>query len=209
MEFNKVIRGAKRQMNDEKTVFEILDAGFICHVAFQSHGQTMMIPTAYGRKGDIIFLHGSRKNYMMQEILNGQQVCICVTHLDGLVLARNLFHSSVNYRSVVLFGQASLVEDPSEKREALTIISENICHGRTKEVPLGTEEEIESTLTIAFQIESASAKVRTGGPMNDENVDAETWSGVVPLAIHAGQPIPDTKFGKEFPLSESVKRMVN
>ena len=110
MEFNKIIRGAKREANDEQTVYQILDAGFLCHVAFQHQGQTMMIPTAYGRKGDEIYLHGSTKNFMLNQILDGQTVCISVTHLDGIVLARTLFDTGLNYRSTILFGKASLVE---------------------------------------------------------------------------------------------------
>ena len=158
MEFNKVIRGAKREMNDEESVKSILDAGFLCHVAFQHQGQTMMIPTAYGRKDEDIYLHGSTKNFMLNQILDGQTICISVTHLDGIVLAKSLFHTSVNYRSVVLFGKATLVEDENERIEGMKVISENIIKGRWDEVSLGTESQLKATMVIKFSIEKASAK---------------------------------------------------
>lgn len=208
MEFNKVVRGAKREMNDSETVNAILDSGFLCHVAFNHEGQSMMIPTAYGRKDDFIYLHGSSKNFMLNQVCNGQTVCIAVTHVDGIVLARNLFHSSVNYRSVVLFGKAEKITDSVEKKEALKIISDNIIAGRSAEVPLGSEKEIETTLAIKFKIETASAKVRSDGPTGDEHEPNEIWSGVIPVAIKSGDPIPDLKFNKHFELSSSVKKYV-
>lgn len=208
MKFNKVVRGAKREMNDTKSVHAILDAGFLCHVAFQHERQTMMIPTAYGRKDDYIFLHGSSKNFMLNQICNGQIICISVTHIDGVVLARNLFRSSINYRSVVLFGKAEMIIDVNKKKEALNIICDNIIAGRSKEVPLGSEKEIETTLAIQFKIESASAKVRTGSPMGDEYESNEIWTGVIPLYTKAGDPIFDMKFNKEFELSESVLQYI-
>ncbi|MEY4875857.1 MAG: hypothetical protein RL708_1006, partial [Bacteroidota bacterium] len=165
MEFNKVIRGAKREVNDEQTVYEILDAGFLCHIAFQHQGQTMMIPTAYGRKGDEIYLHGSTKNFMLNQILDGQTVCISVTHLDGIVLARTLFDTGVNYRSTVLFGKAILVEDENERMEGMKIITESVIKGRWNEVNLGTDQQIKATMVIKFKIEKASAKMRSGGPL--------------------------------------------
>jgi nitroimidazol reductase NimA-like FMN-containing flavoprotein (pyridoxamine 5'-phosphate oxidase superfamily) len=205
MEFNKITRGAKREMNDEQTVYEILDAGFLCHVAFQHEGQTMMIPTAYGRKDDFIFLHGSRKNFMLQQICNGQTACISVTHLDGVVLARTLFDTSANYRSAVLFGKAQIVEEETERLEGMKIITENIIKGRFDEVKLGTENEVAATLVVKFKIESASAKVRNGGPMGDEDEKQEVWSGVIPLSLKAHTPIVDVKNETQFEYSESIK----
>lgn len=204
MEFNKVVRGAKREHNDEESVYAILDAGFLCHVAFQHQGQTMMIPTAYGRKDDSLYMHGSTKNFMFNQLLDGQTACISVTHLDGIVLARSLFHTSVNYRSVVLFGKAVLVEDEDERIEGLKTITENIVKGRYDEVPLGTESELKATMVIKFTVERASAKIRTGGPMADEDIDVNIWSGVIPLEMKALTPIQDMKFGKQLELSASV-----
>lgn len=205
MEFNKIIRGAKREKNDEQTVYQILDAGFLCHIAFQHQGQSMMIPTAYGRKGDLIYLHGSRKNFMLQQICNGQTACICVTHLDGVVLARTLFDTSANYRSVVVFGKAVIVEDESERVEGMRIITENIIKGRFDEVKLGTENEVAATLVVKFKIENASAKVRDAGPTGDEDEEEIVWSGIIPLSIKASEPIEDEKNKNNFEWSESVK----
>ena len=205
MEFNKIIRGAKREANDEQTVYQILDAGFLCHVAFQHQGQTMMIPTAYGRKGDEIYLHGSTKNFMLNQILDGQTVCISVTHLDGIVLARTLFDTGLNYRSTILFGKASLVEGENERIEGMKIITENVIKGRWNEVNLGTEAQLKATMVIKFKIEKASAKMRSGGPMGDEEIKDEVWSGEIPLALKANDPIADEKNKTKYEWSESVK----
>jgi hypothetical protein len=205
MEFNKVIRGAKREMNDEESVEAILDAGFLCHVAFQHQGQTMMIPTAYGRKGESLFIHGSQKNFMLNQLLDGQTACISVTHLDGLVLAKSLFHTSVNYRSVVLFGKAVLVQDEQERMEGMKVITENIIKGRWNEVSIGTPQQVQATLVIRFDIEKASAKIRNEGPAGDEDILEEIWSGHIPLALKALEPIQDDKFGVPLGWSESVK----
>lgn len=208
MKFNKVVRGAKREVNDTENVNAILDAGFLCHVAFTHEGQSMMIPTAYGRKDDAIYLHGSTKNFMLNQLINGQTSCISVTHLDGLVLARSLFHTSVNYRSVVLFGKAVLVTDEDERMEGLKIVTENIVKGRWDEVPVGTEQELKATMVIKFVIESASAKIRNVGPMGDEELDNKVWSGVIPLAIKTSAPVADEKFDRNIPLTESVINFV-
>ena len=205
MEFNKIIRGAKREANDEQTVYQILDAGFLCHVAFQHQGQTMMIPTAYGRKGDEIYLHGSTKNFMLNQILDGQTVCISVTHLDGIVLARTLFDTGLNYRSTILFGKASLVEGENERIEGMKIITENVIKGRWNEVNLGPEAQLKATMVIKFKIEKASAKMRSGGPMGDEEIKDEVWSGEIPLALKANDPIADEKNKTKYEWSESVK----
>jgi uncharacterized protein len=205
MEFNKIIRGNKRSANDEASVYEILDAGFLCHIAFQHEGQTMMIPTAYGRKDDSILIHGSAKNFMMNQLLDEQTACISVTHLDGIVLARTLFDTSANYRSVVLFGKATIIEDYDERIEALKIITENIIKGRWNEVPIGNENEIKATMLIKIKIDSASAKIRNGCPQGDEEQTNETWSGQIPLVMKALDPIQDTKFNVDLPLTNSVK----
>ncbi len=209
MEFNKVVRGAKRETNDETSVFNILDAGFLCHVAFQHQGQTMMVPTAYGRDKDTLYLHGSTKNFMLNQILDGQTICVSVTHLDGIVLAKSLFHTSVNYRSVVLFGKASLVEDENERMEGMKVITENIVKGRWDEVPVGSEQQLKATMVIRFTIEKASAKVRNEGPMGDDEIKEEVWSGHIPLAMKAQLPIMDSKFGVELEMSKSVKNYWN
>lgn len=205
MEFNKVIRGAKREVNDVEHIHSILDAGFLCHVAFQHQGQTMMIPTAYGRIGDSLYLHGSTKNFMLNQLLDGQTSCISVTHLDGIVLAKSLFHTSVNYRSVILFGKASLVSDEDERLTGMKVITENIIPGRWNEVNVGNENELKATMVIKFNIEKASAKIRNEGPAGDEELTENVWSGQIPLMLKALEPIQDDKFGVSLELSESVR----
>ncbi len=192
-------------MNDEESVKSILDGGFLCHIAFQHQGQTMMIPTAYVRINEDIYLHGSTKNFMLNQILDGQTICISVTHLDGIVLAKSLFHTSVNYRSVVLFGKATLVEDEYERIEGLKAITENIVKGRWDEVAIGTESQLKATMVIKFNIEKASAKIRNEGPVGADEILDEIWSGHIPLAMKAQLPIQDNKFGKDLELSNSVK----
>lgn len=200
-----MIRGAKRAVNTEQAVYDILDADFLCHVSFQHEKQTMMIPTAYGRRGDVLYLHGSTKNFMLNQILNGQTVCIGVTHLDGIVLAKTLFDTSANYRSAVLFGKATLVESVEEKMEGLKIITEHIIKGRWAEVPVGTENELNATLVIRFTIERASAKIRAGGPQGDEAKESRVWSGHIPLSLMALDPVIDQKIDQNTDHSQSVK----
>lgn len=205
MEFNKIIRGADKAANDEESVYQILDAGFICHIAFQHEEQTMMIPTAYGRKDDALYIHGSTKNYMLNQIINSTYVCIGITHLDGIVLARTLFDTSANYRSVVLFGKAELVSEYDDRMEGLKIITENIIKGRWNEVSVGSTNQLKATMVVKFTIDRASAKIRNGGPKGDEeNVD-EVWSGHIPLSLRALEPVLDTKFGVELVMTKSVE----
>ncbi len=205
MEFNKTKRGSIRERNDEQTVYDILDAGFLCHVAFQFEGKAMIIPTAYGRFEDKIYFHGSKNNFTFNQMCNGQVSCVSVTHLDGIVFARNMFHSSANYRSVVLFGKSEIVTDNDERLHALNVISEHIAPGRLNDVPLGTATEIAGTMVIRFTIDSATAKVRDCMPMKDEDVPVEVWSGILPLKLVAGEPIQDEKFGKQFPITDAIK----
>lgn len=208
MEFNKIIRGAARAANTEQDVYDILDAGFLCHIAFQHEGQTMMIPTAYGRKNDVIYIHGSSKNFMLHQLLDGQTACVAVTHVDGLVLARSLFDTSVNYRSVILFGIATLVDDAEEKLEGMRLIAENIIPGRWSEVSVGTSQQIDATMVVKINIDRASAKIRTGGPKGDEAIDDKIWSGQIPFFTGIGTPISDEKFGDNLPLCPSVQTLI-
>jgi nitroimidazol reductase NimA-like FMN-containing flavoprotein (pyridoxamine 5'-phosphate oxidase superfamily) len=208
MEFNKINRGAKREVNNQETLYQILDAGFLCHIGFQHEGRTLMIPTAYGRKEDMLYIHGSVKNFMLNQIINQQTICIAVTHLDGIVLARSLFHTSVNYRSAVLFGTAQLVENNTERIEGMKIITENIIQGRWDEVPMGTESEIKATMVVKFKIETASAKIRNEGPAGDDGLTTEVWSGHIPLVMKALEPIQDNKFGHQLNWSKSVQTYI-
>ena len=204
MQFNKIIRGASKTTTDLDEIYDIMDAGFMCHISYVCEGESKIIPTSYGRKNDEIYIHGSTKNAMMRQILDGQTVCIAITHLDGIVLARTLFDTGVNYRSLVIFGKAQLVEDQDERIEGLQIITENVIKGRWDEVPIGDENELKATMVIKIKIDKLSAKVRTGGPLGDESKTNEVWSGQIPLVTKAMEPIQDMKFGVKLPISKSV-----
>ncbi len=205
---NTVKRSPKRGHYDKETVYQILDAGYICHVGFAVNEQPYVIPTAYGRDGDTIYLHGAMGNHMLSSLEKGLPVCLTVTHLDGLVLARSAFHHSFNYRSAVLFGIACLVTADEQKDHALKVITEQILQGRWDEVRLPSKNERKITKVLAFEIEQASAKIRTGGP-NDEAEDYQLpiWAGVVPLRLETGVAETDAKATMELPLPASIKSL--
>lgn len=205
MEFNKIIRGHNRSANNEDSLYEVLDSGFLCHVAFQHEGQTMIIPTSYGRDGNTLLLHGSTKNFMLNQIANGHTICISVTHLDGIVLARTMIDTSANYRSAILYGKAEIVLDDEERRKAMHIVSDHIIKGRWAEVDMGPEKIFKATLVLRFTIENASVKIRSGGPEGDEDKTNVIWSGHIPLSLKAGEPVEDMKFGVKNELTKSVK----
>ncbi|HYA25201.1 MAG TPA: pyridoxamine 5'-phosphate oxidase family protein [Terriglobales bacterium] len=190
----RVVREPHRGMYDRATAYKILDEGFICHVGFIVDGQPFVIPTGYGRTGDNLYIHGSAASRMLRNLGEGVPVCVTVTLLDGLVLARSIFNHSMNYRSVVVLGTAVGVQDPQEKLEALRRLSEHILPGRWEEVRKPNEQELKATLVMRLPITEFSAKVREGPPIDDEEDYAfPTWAGVIPLKVVAGEPIPDAK----------------
>ncbi|MEQ6118288.1 pyridoxamine 5'-phosphate oxidase family protein [Reichenbachiella sp. MALMAid0571] len=204
---NKVVRGAKRATYDEQKIYDILDAGFLCHVAFNINNQPFMIPTAYGRRGDLLYIHGSVKSRTIKNIAKGVPVCLAVTHLDGLVLARSAFHHSVNYRSVIIYGTAVEVTERSDKNDALYCITENILKGRWEETRKPNDKELDITGVLAIKIESASAKVRMGGPVDDqEDYDLDIWAGHLPLNTCFGKPVSDEKLKNGIEISPSVEK---
>jgi nitroimidazol reductase NimA-like FMN-containing flavoprotein (pyridoxamine 5'-phosphate oxidase superfamily) len=179
---------------DREAAYRILDEGFICHVGFAVDGQPFVIPTSYGRKDSNLYIHGSAASRMLRQMKEGVAVCVTVTLLDGLVLARSVFNHSMNYRSVVVLGKATLVDDPEEKLEALRLLSEHILPGRWDDARQPNERELKATSVLRVRIEEFSAKVRTGPPIDDEeDYSFPTWAGVVPLEIKAGEPINDPK----------------
>ena len=193
-ERNAVRRLPKRASYERETVYQILDEGFVCHVGFVVGGQPFVIPTGYARAGDVLYIHGARASRMLRELARGAEVCVTVTLLDGLVLARSAFHHSMNYRSVVVFGRAALVEDEAEKSEALRALTEHIVPGRWPDVRWPNEAELKATSVLRLPLEEASAKVRTGPPVDDEEDYAlDVWAGVVPLRTEAGTPEPDPR----------------
>ena len=205
-ERTQVKRLPKRGRYDAETVYLILDTGFVCHVGFCVDRQPYVIPTNYGRSGDTLYLHGSAASRMLKTLSGGIPVCVTVTHVDGLVLARSAFHHSVNYRSVVILGTARLVEDPAEKMEALRIFTEHVMKGRWDDVRQPTEQELKATSVLALPLEEVSAKVRTGGPLDDEeDYSLPVWAGVLPLEIVAGSPEPDALRKNDPPLPEYLK----
>jgi len=202
----QVKRLPKRGRYDEETVFQILDKGFVCHVGFSVDGQPYVIPTNYGRSGRTLYLHGSTASRMLKTLSEGLPVCVTVTHVDGLVLARSAFHHSVNYRSVVILGTARLVEEPAEKMEALRIFTEHVMKGRWDEVRQPTEQELKATAVLALPLEEVSAKVRTGGPLDDEaDYALPVWAGVLPLETIAKNPEPDPLRKNDPPLPDYLK----
>jgi nitroimidazol reductase NimA-like FMN-containing flavoprotein (pyridoxamine 5'-phosphate oxidase superfamily) len=167
-----------------------------CNVAFVVDGRPWVIPTIHARVGDHIYLHGAPANHMLRSATGGREVCVSATLVDGLVLARSWFHHSMNYRSVVLFGTAERVDDAGEKRAALRALVEHVMAGRSDDARPPTDEELRATLVLRVPIEEASAKVRSGGPIDDEeDLASGVWAGEVPLRHEAGEPRPDPVLG--------------
>jgi nitroimidazol reductase NimA-like FMN-containing flavoprotein (pyridoxamine 5'-phosphate oxidase superfamily) len=190
----RVVREPDRAVYDREAVNRILDEGFLCHVGFSVDGQPFVIPTSYGRKGASLYIHGSAASRMLRTLKDGVQVCITVTLLDGLVLARSIFNHSMNYRSVVILGTATLVDDPEEKLEALRILSEHIIPGRWDDVRQPNERELKATSVLQLPIEEFSAKVRVGPVVDDaEDMSFPTWAGIIPLEMKVGAPMHDEK----------------
>jgi uncharacterized protein len=195
-----VRRLPKRGVYDQAEVYSILDQGFFCHVGFVVDGQPYVIPTGYARHRDTLYIHGSAASRMLRTAGEGVDLCVTVTLVDGFVLARSVFHHSMNYRSVVVLGKARLVDDDEEKRIALRAFTNHIVAGRWEEARQPTEQELRATYVLALPIEEASAKVRTGPPIDDEEDYAvPIWAGVVPVALRPGKPLPDARLLPDAP----------
>jgi uncharacterized protein len=195
----------KRGSFERQTVYEILDEGFVCHVGFVNEGQPFVIPTAYGRVGDVLYLHGAKASRMLKALAAGGEVCVTVTLVDGLVLARSAFHHSINYRSVVVFGRPRAVESEGEKNAALEAFTEHIMRGRWAEVRWPTPEELAATNVVALQLDEASAKVRTGPPIDDEeDYTLSVWAGVLPLRVEPGAPEADPRLPAGTPVPDYI-----
>jgi nitroimidazol reductase NimA-like FMN-containing flavoprotein (pyridoxamine 5'-phosphate oxidase superfamily) len=190
----QVKRLPARGAYDSETVFRILDEGFLCHVGFVVDGQPFVIPTGYARVGETIYIHGSAASRMLRTLSEGVQVCVTVTLIDGLVLARSVFHHSMNYRSVVVLGRATLVEQRKEKMRALEAFTEQVVRGRWKDARKPTDAELKATSVLSLPLAEVSAKIRTGPPKDDEEDYAlPIWAGVVPLRLVPGSPVPDPR----------------
>jgi nitroimidazol reductase NimA-like FMN-containing flavoprotein (pyridoxamine 5'-phosphate oxidase superfamily) len=190
----KVRRLADRGRYDWETVTSILDEGLVCHLGFAVDGRPWVMPTTYARVDDQLYVHGAAANFALKTLASGVEACVTVTLLDGLVLARSAFHHSMNYRSVMLFGRAERVVDPQEQYDSMVAIVEHLVPGRTDDTRAPTPEELRKTLIVRLPLDECSAKVRTGGPLDDdEDMDLGFWAGVLPLTMAAGEPVPDVR----------------
>ena len=204
-ERSRLRRKTERGRYDAETVHAILDAGFVCHLGFTADHGPVVIPTAYGRIGDTLYLHGSPAATWLRQAKTGVPVCVTVTHVDGLVLARSTFHHSLNYRSVVVLGTAVEVRDPSEKATALEAFVDHVVPGRSAEARPPTDKELAGTLVVALSLTEASAKVRTGPPGDEaEDLDLEVWAGVLPLSTVPGAPEASPDLTVDVPVPASV-----
>ncbi len=195
----------KRGSHEREVINKILDEGFICHVGFVVDGQPVVIPTGYARVDDKLIIHGSQASRMLRAVGKGIDVCVTVTLIDGLVLARSAFHHSMNYRSVVIFGRASVIENRAEKVGALFALSEHMIPGRWKDVREPNETELQQTTVLSLPLAEASAKIRTGPPLDDEeDYDLPVWAGVIPLQLASGEPIPNPRLPIEIEAPEYV-----
>jgi nitroimidazol reductase NimA-like FMN-containing flavoprotein (pyridoxamine 5'-phosphate oxidase superfamily) len=196
----RIVREPQRAVYDRDAVNQILDEAFICHVGFVSDGQPYVIPTSYGRKDDTLYIHGSAASRMLRTIGQRYPICVTVTLLDGLVVARSIFNHSMNYRSVVIFSAATLVDDPAEKLAALRALSEHIIPHRWDDSRQPNENELKATSILSLPINEFSAKVRVGPPVDDEeDYTFPTWAGIIPLEMTVGEAIKDDRCEKKLP----------
>ena len=209
-ERTRVKRLPARGHYDAETINAILDTALIAHVGFQLEGAPAVIPTACWREGKTLYIHGSSKNGMMRALQNGEPACVCVTHLDGLVLARSAFHHSMNYRSVVIFGAMHEVTDQTDKMERLRIFTDRIAPGRWSDIKVPTKQELKATMVLGIPIAEASAKIRSGPPVDDEpDYALPVWAGVVPVGLVAGEPEPDPKLPAGTPIPDHARHFKN
>ena len=203
----KVQRLPDRGKYDRETVHAILDQGFVCHVGFVVEGQPFVIPTNYARVDEILYLHGSSASRMLKTLSGGVSVCVTVTHVDGLVLARSAFHHSVNYRSVVALGVAHLIENTEEKLRALEAFTNHVMPGRWNDIRTPTDQELRATSVLALPLDEVSAKVRVGPPKDEaEDYSLPIWAGVLPLNIVPGAPIDDPKLIAGLSVPQNVRK---
>jgi nitroimidazol reductase NimA-like FMN-containing flavoprotein (pyridoxamine 5'-phosphate oxidase superfamily) len=205
MELTKTARTTVRRLPqrgryDRDLVYSILDEARVCHVGFAVDGQPWVIPTIHARVDDTLYLHGATANHMLRSLADGVEACVTVTLVDGLVLARSAFHHSMNYRSAIVFGRATRVGDVDEKTRALHALVDHVVTGRAAEARPPNASELRSTLVLRLPIVEASAKVRTGGPIDDdEDLSFPVWAGVVPCRTVFDQPIPEAGVTRPVP----------
>lgn len=204
---NRIRRMPKRGHYDRKTVHAIIDEALVCHVAFAVDGLPTVIPTLHARRGDALLLHGARTSRLLRHVGEGNPVSVAITLLDGIVLARSVFHHSMNYRSVVLHGTGQLLESDEEKLSALEAFAEHIARGRWGDARRPSRKELRATSVVSIPIELAAAKVRTGPPLDDEeDYELPIWAGVLPLSLRAGAAIPDSRLVHDLAVPPYVRR---
>lgn len=200
----RVRRHGERARTDRRELYAVLDAGMICHLGVVVDGSPVVLPTAYGRQGDTLYLHGSSANRSMHAAA-GHQVCVTVTHLDGLVCARSVFHNSVNYRSAMVFGVATLVTDHAQRLAGLRAVTEQLIPGGWAATRTPSRKELAATAVLALPLAEASVKIRSGPPADDAaDVDAEIWAGQVPVTLTFGEPEPDVSVRVDLPVPDHI-----
>jgi nitroimidazol reductase NimA-like FMN-containing flavoprotein (pyridoxamine 5'-phosphate oxidase superfamily) len=206
-ELARVRRVPRRGTYDREVIHAILDDGLVAHVGFSDGGRAIVIPMFYARAGDEVLLHGSSASRLMTLAASGAPLCIAVTAIDGLVLARSAFHHSMNYRSVVVFAAAREIVDPAAKAAALDVFVERLVPGRADEARRANAQELRATRVVAIPLAEASAKIRTGGPIDDaEDLAWPCWAGVIPLTLVAGTPAPDAGIGPDVRIPDTRRR---
>jgi len=206
-ERTRIVREPQRAVYDRETIYRILDEGFVCHLGFTADGQTYVIPTMYARVGDAIYFHGSAASRTLRGVSSGLNVCVTVTLADGLVLARSVFNHSMNYRSVVALGNATIVDGTEEKLGALRAFTEKILPGRWNDARQPNEKELKATSILRLPLNEVSAKVREGDVEDDaEDYALKVWAGIVPLRLVAGEPVRDARCDGGIEAPEYAKR---
>ena len=199
-ERTRVVREANRGVYDRDVIYKILDEALVCHVGFALEGQPFVIPTMFARVGDAIYFHGSAASRMLRNLSSGPSVCITVTLLDGLILARSVFNHSMNYRSVVALGHASPINDPTERVRALQAFTEKLIRGRWNDARQPNEKELKATNILKLPLTEVSAKVRVGDVEDDaDDYALPVWAGVIPLRLVAGAPLRDSRCDPSIP----------
>ena len=202
-------RHRERGQTDRTALYEVLDAGLICHLGVVTDGTPVVLPTAYGREGDTLYLHGSSANGAFWAA-DGQRICVTVTHMDGLVAARSVFSHSMNYRSAVVFGTASIVKDEDERWQALRLITDHLIPGRWSAARQPTGKEMAATAVLSLPLTEASVKIRTGMPIDEpEDYDLDVWAGVLPISVAFGSPVPDPLLRAEIPVPAHIRDRAN
>lgn len=207
---SKINRIPSRGFYDKETINKIVDEAFYCHVSFVQNDQPIIIPTIHARMDDRIVLHGAKGSRLLKHLGEGNEICVAITLLDGLVLARSVFHHSMNYRSVVLFGKGTLIEDKGKKLEALKAITDHLIPGRWEEARKPNEKELNGTSVVSIDIDEASAKIRTGTPKDDEeDYNLPIWAGEIPLSLKFDSPLNDPQLKKDIVLPNYIKNRIN